>query len=107
MFRVFGVTQSQAEALAVKKVSRYKGKGKQRTELSDDEYQAKLKQQIKHQMRVAKPKQLSHDLSTPAICKEYMRLIKEDARLIIMHRVPGPINPKTRRAKMEWKVYAA
>ncbi|MGI2045977.1 hypothetical protein [Shewanella oncorhynchi] len=107
MFRVFGVTRSQAETLAKRKVKRVKKVGKKSVELTELEYQQALADEIANQMRTAKPKQLSHDLSTPNICREYMKLIKEEARLFIMHRKEGEINPKTRKPKMEWAVYEA
>lgn len=107
MFRVFGITRSQAEQLAKRKVQRVKKVGKKSVELTELEYQQALAVEIEHQLRTAKPKQLSHDLSTPAICRDYMKLIKEEARLMIMHRKEGEINPKTRKPKMEWHVYEA
>ena len=107
MFRVFGVTRTQAETLAKRRVKRVKKVGKKSVELTELEYQKALADEITNQMRTAKPKQLSHDLSTPNICREYMKLIKEEARLFIMHRKEGEINPKTRKPKMEWAVYEA
>ncbi|MCG9964584.1 hypothetical protein [Shewanella cutis] len=107
MFRVFGITRSHAEKLAKLKVNRVKKVGKNKVELTEAEFQQALADEIAHQLRTAKPKQLSHDLSTPNICREYMSLIKEEARLLIMHRKEGEINPKTRKPKMEWVVYEA
>lgn len=107
MFRVFGITRSQAEQLATRKVKRVAKMGKKKVELTEAEYQQALADEIAYQLRTAKAKQLSHDLSTPSICREYMKLIKEEARLMIMHRQAGAINPKTRKPKMEWVVYEA
>ncbi|MGR6502854.1 hypothetical protein [Shewanella sp. Koi 1] len=62
MFRVFGITRSQAEQLAKRKVKRVKKVGKKSIELTEPEYQQALADEITHQLRTAKPKQLSHDL---------------------------------------------
>lgn len=107
MFRVFGVTRSHAEAIALKKVKRHTGRGASKVELTDEQYQAKLEAEIQKQMQTANPKQMSHDLSTPAICREYMSLIKEEARMVIKQRVPSEANAVGRKPKMEWIVYGS
>ncbi|MCH7421267.1 hypothetical protein [Shewanella sp. MM_2022_3] len=56
MFRVFGITRSQAEQLAKSKVNRVKKVGKKKVELTEAEYQQALADEIAHQLRTAKPK---------------------------------------------------
>ncbi|HDS1203134.1 TPA: hypothetical protein QD004_002427 [Shewanella algae] len=105
MFRVFGVTRAQAEASALRKVKRTEGRGKQRKEKTEAKYQAELKKEIEHQLLIARPKQLSHDLSTPGRCREFMKLVKpgEAASLKIMYRAFMGKYTKRGTQVIEWK----
>lgn len=105
MFRVFGITREMAESQAKRSVSRMVKHGKKKRKLSDSEYQQALDTEIQRLMTCGKPKMLSHDLSTPAICAEFAKLVKGIGRWSIMYRAETGELLKSGKPKMEWVEY--
>jgi len=108
MFFVFGVSKTLALNTAKKKTKLWTGTGKNRKDLAPDEYENLVKANAQNLFEKIKPQKLSHSLSTPELCRNYIALANknEDHRdLHIKYRVPtGKINPKTKREIMEWKI---
>ncbi|MGI2121948.1 hypothetical protein ACRN9J_07110 [Shewanella baltica] len=109
MFFVYGVSMILAKKEAAKKCSQYEGAHPNRRELTLAEYQAKLEKMTKTKFETMKPQKLSHSLSTPSLCKEYIELAKRsgDCRdLHVRYRKPtGKVNPKTKKEIVSWVVY--
>ncbi|ABM25338.1 hypothetical protein Sputw3181_2514 [Shewanella sp. W3-18-1] len=76
MFFVYGVSMTIAKKEAAKKCSLYEGAHPNRRELSPTEYQAKLNEMALAKFEKMKPQKLSHSLSTPALCAQYIELAK-------------------------------
>ncbi|MGE6315897.1 hypothetical protein ACQKC1_08925 [Shewanella baltica] len=77
MFFVYGVSMTIAKKEAAKKCSLYEGVRPKRRELSPAEYQAKLDEMATAKFETMKPQKLSHSLSTPSLCAQYIELAKK------------------------------
>lgn len=109
MFFVYGVSITLAKKQAAKKCSTSVGAHPNRRELSQAEYQAKLNEMAQHLFDTMKPQRLSHSLSTPTLCKQYIELSKrtDNCRdLHVRYRKPtDKVNPKTKKPIMAWVVF--
>ena len=101
MFFVYGVSMTIAKKEAAKKCSLYEGVRPKRRELSPAEYQAKLDEMTKAKFETMKPQRLSHSLSTPALCQQYIVLaMTQEAHRdvhIRYHKLSDKVNPKTKK----------
>lgn len=109
MFFVYGISMDIAKKLARKKCSTTDGYGVNRRELSPAEYERKLEELALANFEKMKPQKLSHSLSTPTLCQQYIALAKTQEphkELHIRYRKPtGKVNPKTKKALFSWEVY--
>ncbi|MEL4303155.1 hypothetical protein ACE02Z_16275 [Shewanella xiamenensis] len=109
MFFVYGVSMTLARKEAAKKCSQYEGTYPNRRELSPAEYQAKLEKMAAEKFEKMRPQKLSHSLSTPALCSQYIALAQRQDKcrdLHIRYRKPtGKVNPKTKKEVIAWEVY--
>lgn len=109
MFFVYGVSMTIAKKEAAKKCSLYEGAHPKRRELSPAEYQAKLDEMALAKFEQMKPQKLSHSLSTPSLCAQYIELAKKQDQcrdLHVRYRKPtGKVNPKTKKEIVSWVVY--
>ncbi|WP_259649561.1 hypothetical protein [Shewanella sp. MBTL60-007] len=100
---------SIARKAALKKVLTYEGSGDNRRELSQEEYEKQVKEQTQANFNKMKPQRLSHSLSTPNLCAEFIELAntqEQHKHLQIRYRKPtGKLNPKTKKPQMSWEVY--
>ena len=101
MFFVYGVSMTLAKNQAAKKCSTSVGAHPKRRQLSPDEYQAKLNDMAQHLFETMKPQRLSHSLSTPALCQQYIVLaMTQEAHRdvhIRYHKLSDKVNPKTKK----------
>ena len=109
MFFVYGVSMTLARKEAAKKCSLYEGTYPNRRELSPTEYQAKLTEMAEAKYEKMRPQKLSHSLSTPALCSQFIALAQRQDQcrdLHIRYRKPtGKVNPKTKKEIIAWEVY--
>lgn len=109
MFFVYGVSMTIAKKEAAKKCSLYEGAHPNRRELSPTEYQSKLDEMALAKFEQMKPQKLSHSLSTPALCAQYIELAKKQDKcrdLHVRYRKPtGKANPKTKKEIVGLVVY--
>lgn len=76
MFYVYGISLGVAKKLARKKCSTSVGYGANRRDLSPTEYEQKLEELTLANFEKMKPQKLSHSLSTPTLCQQYIELAK-------------------------------
>lgn len=109
MFFVYGVSMTLAKKDAAKKCSQFEGTYPHRRELSPVEYQAKLEQMAVANYETMRPQKLSHSLSTPALCSQFIALVQRQDQcrdLHIRYRKPsGKVNPKTKKPIISWVTY--
>lgn len=74
MFAVFGINETKARAMAVKKTPKTTGKGKQMRQLTTEEYQQLLAENTERFLQQMKPVMLSTEYSTPDICQQFIQM---------------------------------
>ena len=106
MFYVFGVSITAARQLALRTTNRLVSDGKGKRRLSDAEFEQKVQENTLIKYDEMKPVKLSHSLSTPSLCKDYIKLALTQGKhrnFSIRYREPtGKINPKTRKPAIKW-----
>lgn len=111
MFAVFGINESKARAMAIKKTAKTTGKGKNLRQLTPDEYQEALNANAEKYMQQMKPVILSSEYSTPSVCNDFIALAKKTGatRLTVMMKAPVESKDKKGRLKIvkRWQEYQA
>ncbi|CAM3900109.1 hypothetical protein [Rheinheimera salexigens] len=111
MFAVFGINESKARAMAIKKTAKTTGKGKNLRALTDEEYQAALNANTEKYMQNMKPVILSSEYSTPSVCADFIALAQKAGakKLEVMIKAPVETKDKKGRAKIvkRWTQYQA
>ncbi len=102
MFFVYGVSMTIAKKEAAKKCSVYEGVQPKRRELSPAEYQAKLDEMTKAKFETMKPQKLSHSLSTPSLCAQYIELAKKNRTnaatcMFVIANLQARLTPKPKK----------
>jgi hypothetical protein len=109
MFYVYGVSMTLARKVAKKKCSTHDGVHPNRRLLTPEEYQAKLVEMTAERYKKMKPQRLSHSLSTPSLCSQYIALANTQEAHRDLHvryrKSTGKTNPKTRKEIFSWVVY--
>ena len=74
MFAVFGINETKARQMAIKKTPKTTGKGKQQRALTPEEYRVLLEQNTTRYLQQMKPVILSPEYATPETCQQFIQM---------------------------------
>lgn len=109
MFAVFGINETKARQMAIKKTPKTTGKGKQQRALTAEEYEAALAENTARYLQQMKPVILSPEYSTPETCHQFIQMAMQGGatRCAVMIKAPVERKTKTGRTKIgkSWMPY--
>lgn len=94
MFAVFGINETRARQMAIKKTPKTTGKGKQQRALTTEEYQALLEQNTVRYLQQMKPVILSPEYATPETCQQFIQMAVQGGATRCQVMIKAPVERK-------------
>lgn len=111
MFAVFGKSYEKAREKALKKTSRFVGKGKNYRQLTDEEYQQALAENTEKLFQQMKPLVLSKEYSSPEICSQFIKLAEKQGYQGLAVKIKAPVQSTDKKGRQrvaaKWVNYVA